>query len=597
MLLGLVVLCVGRVGATAAGPFISWVGPAQVAPGQTAMVSGSGFSPGCTVALTSSGNETIVVPPASVTAEGVMVTVPSSFQLDVYTVQVRCPSAHLQKAQGKRVTSGGVMSNKVMVNAPRLWWAQGNCGNESTGGGTLRLFGAALALAPASSFPRVIGSRPDSISNASFTVLQRLQKTAEEALRHGNYDKAADLARQLATLTAAPNHHHPNSRSQGGQRDRPAARMTRVRLTPVGGGDPTVLTADPATLTEHHASVALPPTLAPGEYLVAASNGLGDGPIWVALEYFESPERPLVRTVVVRPGLPSGPPDPRAFPNADAVCRAVPPTVVSMTEFGPTGPMPISQRRVDATAGLARALEAAAANGGGTVFFPRGQYWVSGSFSIPDNVYLKGEGETLVSLYWQEANTSRFTEQLFTGATPAHPNGTVTWGLSDLTIYVTAYYKTLLADGPVSCNNVAPPWGCTSSAVGFAMRRVRIRANAYFASGGPCSTGERPRPGVHFNFSQSQVQGLVTLTGKNWAVTDCDLLGTGEIFWSGGSGGGYGGTAWGLLGRNTVRNGGNSLAMDQWKQVGVHECAQVCVAQRAYVERSWGGGGLRAAKG
>lgn len=123
-------------------------------------------------------------------------------------------------------------------------------------------------------------------------------------------------------------------------------------------------------------------------------------------------------------------------------------------------------------------------------------------------------------------------------------------------------------DGPTSCNNKSPPWGCTAHSDGFVMRRVRIRANAYFASvWGPFSTHERPRPNVNFNFSQDDIQEVVLLSGRNWAVTECDVLGTGTIFGSGGSGGGYGGTSWGHLHGNTVRNGGNTLAMDQWKQV------------------------------
>lgn len=130
------------------------------------------------------------------------------------------------------------------------------------------------------------------------------------------------------------------------------------------------------------------------------------------------------------------------------------------------------------------------------------------------------------------------------------------------------YYRNFIVDGPTSCNNKSPPWGCTAHSDGFVMRRVRIRANAYFASvWGPFSTHERPRPNVNFNFSQDDIQEVVLLSGRSWAVTECDVLGTGTIFGSGGSGGGYGGTSWGHLHGNTVRNGGNTLAMDQWKQV------------------------------
>lgn len=130
------------------------------------------------------------------------------------------------------------------------------------------------------------------------------------------------------------------------------------------------------------------------------------------------------------------------------------------------------------------------------------------------------------------------------------------------------YYRNFIVDGPTSCNNKSPPWGCTAHSDGFVMRRVRIRANSFFASvWGPFSTHERPRPNVNFNFSQDDIQEVVLLSGRNWAVTECDVLGTGTIFGSGGSGGGFGGTSWGHLHDNTVRNGGNALAMDQWKQV------------------------------
>ena len=92
------------------------------------------------------------------------------------------------------------------------------------------------------------------------------------------------------------------------------------------------------------------------------------------------------------------------------------------------------------------------------------------------------------------------------------------------------------------CNNKAPPWGCESPVTGFTMLRVRVRANAYFASvWRPFSTANRYRPNVDFNFSQSAIRAVVTLTGTNWRVTDCDILGTGTIFFSSDQQG-YGGT-------------------------------------------------------
>ena len=101
---------------------------------------------------------------------------------------------------------------------------------------------------------------------------------------------------------------------------------------------------------------------------------------------------------------------------------------------------------------------------------------------------------------------------------------------------------------------------------------VLFRRRRYFASvWGPLSTGNRARPNVNFNFSQSQLQGVLMLTGDNWRVSDCDILGTGSVIWSGGSDEGYGGTMYGELSRNVIRNGGNALQMDQWKQVVVED--------------------------
>eukprot|EP00037_Helgoeca_nana_P001409 m.26704 g.26704 ORF g.26704 m.26704 type:complete len:622 (+) comp11832_c0_seq2:743-2608(+) len=226
------------------------------------------------------------------------------------------------------------------------------------------------------------------------------------------------------------------------------------------------------------------------------------------------------------------------------------------------------QPPIDSSASLTAALEAAAKAGGGTVYFPRGQYFLRGSFDVAANTYLKGEGQDLVALYWAEANVTNHPTYLFRGQS----GSPAIWGLADLSIYTTAYYYNIIIDGLGSCNTKASPWGCERMINLFTMLRIRIRANAYFASSaGPYSAGNRFRPNVNFNFSANQVQGVVMLTGTNWRVTDCDILGTGGIFWSGGSDGGYGGTSYGQLSRNVVHNGGSAFEMDQWKQVVVED--------------------------
>ena len=55
--------------------------------------------------------------------------------------------------------------------------------------------------------------------------------------------------------------------------------------------------ANTSTLSEHHAGVTLPDTIAPGEYIVSVSNGLGGEAGWSNMSFFESPDRPRVISI------------------------------------------------------------------------------------------------------------------------------------------------------------------------------------------------------------------------------------------------------------------------------------------------------------
>ena len=82
----------------------------------------------------------------------------------------------------------------------------------------------------------------------------------------------------------------------------------------------------------------------------------------------------------------------------------------------------------------------------------------------------------LTSIYWEESNctswprhTAHITGGDITGggSQTGEPYGSGGWGLADLTIYVSAYYRIFLT--PAS-----------NTTQGFRMQRVRVRANAYF---------------------------------------------------------------------------------------------------------------------
>ena len=57
----------------------------------------------------------------------------------------------------------------------------------------------------------------------------------------------------------------------------------------------------------------------------------------------------------------------------------------------------------NATAGVLAALAEAKANGGGVVFFPRGQYFIDVPLIVPDKTIIRGAGQDLVSIYFAEA--------------------------------------------------------------------------------------------------------------------------------------------------------------------------------------------------
>ena len=353
-----------------------------------------------------------------------------------------------------RVRCGSATSNSREVNAPQVWWFAGNCGNKSTAGGVLRLFGSGLSFPP---------SGVGGVGGGQATALAALESAAKAALDARDFARLEEVARQLeaarraaaaATATAATA--TPPAPSSAAP-----PRVPRVLLTPVnqgstGGAQGTVVSATAAGLSEYHARFDLAASIAPGQYTVSVANELTSAGAWSPVEFFVSPARPRVSTIVIAaPALPQvgAGVDARSF-QSDTVCARVPPHVFVVTARSRMPPLK-GTHPFDSTAGLQHALDSAASAGGGTVFFPRGQYFVRGAFNVPANTYLKGEGQDLVALYWAEANHTHHPTALFTGVAGAGAGagGVVRWGLADLAIYATAYYYNIIVDGPLRCNN------------------------------------------------------------------------------------------------------------------------------------------------
>ena len=190
----------------------------------------------------------------------------------------------------------------------------------------------------------------------------------------------------------------------------------------------------------------------------------------------------------------------------------------------------------NATTGVLAALAAARANGGGVVYFPRGQYFIDVPLIVPQNTIIRGAGKDLVAINFAEStcpcdlvemarlyrdNATKYGRNLTQcrnacTAPPAYvtsdsttnkPDFHPSWGIESLSLYVTAYATNIVQFQPQSD-------GCF-------MRGVRVRYNSQFCH----NPGDHGNPGrggrtAQWNPGTGQV---VTLAGRNLFVEDCDL--------------------------------------------------------------------------
>ncbi|MEI6712547.1 MAG: glycosyl hydrolase family 28-related protein [Verrucomicrobiota bacterium] len=142
---------------------------------------------------------------------------------------------------------------------------------------------------------------------------------------------------------------------------------------------------------------------------------------------------------------------------------------------------------------LVAALEKARLNGGGIVFLPRGRYPVKDILQIPPGTILRGESMDLVSLYWPDFEKP--PSELITGSN---------YVVEDVSLYC-QLHKNVVTDNAKSES--------------VALRRVRIRANCYFAIEDVAKEFRKRRgPASHMECGAA-----VELRGRNVEVTDCDI--------------------------------------------------------------------------
>lgn len=143
-------------------------------------------------------------------------------------------------------------------------------------------------------------------------------------------------------------------------------------------------------------------------------------------------------------------------------------------------------------------LDKAARNGGGVVLLRRGVYDMRGPITIPPRTLLKGEDRDSVSLQWPDFETPPDTLITANDA-----------GIEDLSIY---------------CRRHATVIGSDQTSQRFRMKRVRVRANAFFMHVAP-GKQHRGRTAPR-EVGEGRV---VRVVGKNFQILDCDLWGSGQV--------------------------------------------------------------------
>jgi hypothetical protein len=271
-----------------------------------------------------------------------------------------------------------------------------------------------------------------------------------------------------------------------------------------------------AKSTRWHAFFDLPSTLAPGQYTASVANdAAGTTSYYTPLCTFIDTSTPCLATLNVSA--------PFAW-KTDVF-------TVNATQPGPGR---------DATAAVQAAIVAAAKNGGGVVYFPRGQYFVREALVVAPGTVLRGEAAELVAIYFAEANATTAPDAYVTSSV-AGP-----WGVEHLTFFVTAFAHSIVRFQPGTDNAF--------------MRHCRIRFDSYFCLEPQQGSSSRGR-----NASWDHAVGTaVTLAGRNIFVTDNDVYSSGDVVST--LNNGAAGAEYMHIARNRFWNGGTTHWGVSWKQ-------------------------------
>lgn len=250
----------------------------------------------------------------------------------------------------------------------------------------------------------------------------------------------------------------------------PAQTTPSLELISVATNSSLILnSSDSESLTRWHAQFELPSTLPPGLYEAIIHNGVGSARLCT----FINSSLPCLSYLTVS--------KPAAWPTQQFTVKSEQPG------YGR-----------NATSAVHAAVASAAAAGGGVVFLPRGQYFVTGPIILPPKTVLRGASRELTAIYFNEDNASTAPGAYITGSAES-------FGVEAISIYVTSFANNVVQFGP----------GTTE---GF-IKDSRIRFNSYFCLEPTEGKGSRGRI-----TAWSTDQGTaVKIAGRNVQVTTIKL--------------------------------------------------------------------------
>ena len=256
---------------------------------------------------------------------------------------------------------------------------------------------------------------------------------------------------------------------------------TRAALVPAGS-DGRPLALEYVTGTVYSAEFLLPGRLEPGDYSLYLHNGLGGPGAWSEAAAVEI-VRPPWREKVFALG--------DYAEDLSIEGRTYSPGIVYTQNEG---------NETDRS--FARAIAAAAGDGGGVVLVPKGHYQMNQTLVLPPGVILKGEHRDLVTLDWGDRPV----------ALPALIQGVRRFGVEDLSIVAGNHRDGIAVEG-----RQKPGRGDVR------IRRVLIKL-------------DRMSPVTRRNFTEDEIKenyqkrlwidrsGALRLSGDNIEVSNCDIM-------------------------------------------------------------------------